>query len=212
MENYFLKMIKTLRSYEEVILSANIFEIHQEEQELVLDFLRNEYKLESTDYPFVVPEFNDRVGIWAAKTVYNTAQLILYRKNKPEELSTLLPEYKDIIDAAAILSADICLRFIPDMLIQLKLIDPEDELISVLENILHNWHYSGINYNLQITRLDFAIVNADNCLNQLYINRIIENKKNDLAILPQFKVTVQAVLGLYATQFWDTYKPQLYND
>ncbi len=199
---YFLNMIKNLRQNEEVMLYDNILKFSEIEAENTINFLKKEYQNESLNFPFKHPDFDKNVALWAAKTVYIAAQLILYRENKSEDIPTLLPDFQSPISPSSILSADLCLRFLPDMLVQLKFFDSEDPLVEILEKILSQWHYSGINYPLAIEKLDFAVIDSDNCLKQLYINRIIENKKIHLAKLPHFKDTILANLGIYGKEFW----------
>ena len=199
--SYFLKMIQTLRRHEEVMLYGNVPENDSESNE-VISLLREEYNLESIAYPFQTPGYNSNASLWAAKTVYVAAQLILYRENKETDLTVLLPEYLYEIDESAMLSADLCLRFLPDMIKQLKLIDSEDVLNSVLENILIKWHYSGVNYPLDVKKLDFTMITPHTCLHQLYINRIIENKNIALAEHVVWSEPIKAQFGIYSQSFW----------
>jgi hypothetical protein len=203
--SYFLKMIQTLRWHEEIMLYANVPESDADSNE-VISFLKDEYSQESIAYPFQIPDYNSNASLWAAKIVYVAAQLILYRKNKESDLTILLPEYLYEIDESAMLSADLCLRFLPDMINQLKMIDSEDALINVLENILIKWHYSGTNFPLDAQKLDFAMITPNTCLHQLYINRIIENKNVALADHMLWSEHIKAQFGIYSQSFWKEFK------
>jgi hypothetical protein len=204
--NLFLNMIQTLRQHEEVMLYGNILAISDEDALEVTAFLRTEYQTEISDHPFRTPAFDESAALWAATTVYISAQLMLYRENKGTDLDLLLPAFQKDRGASQILSADLCLRFLPDILLQLKLIDPDDILISILENILNDWHYSGINYPLKTENMNFTAISADACLQQLYVNRIIQSKNMTLAKLPPFEKQVATALGLYNTHFWNDFK------
>ena len=133
---YFLKMIRTLRQQEEIMLYGNILQVTDAEAREVVVFLEKEYEAEALNYPYSIPSFDDTAALWAAKTVYIAAQLILYRETKNEALPLILPDFTGDVTPAAILSCDLCLRFLPTMIVQLKAIDSEDELIQVLENLL----------------------------------------------------------------------------
>lgn len=177
MESCFLNMIKNLRQNEEVMLYANILEIAEEESIEVIEFLKSEYQQESFNYPYQALAFNNEAALWAAKLLYTAAQLMLYRENKEADLEKLIPEFNREITPPEILSADLCLRFLPAIVVQLRIIDPEDRLISILEEHLKKWHYSAINYTLEIGDLEFKQIIESPTLQQLYINRIIEYKK-----------------------------------
>lgn len=202
-ESCFLKMIQILREREDLILYGNLLEVEKEEE--VGFFLRDEYENEIKDFPFISPAFNTNAAIWAAKTIYISAQLILYRENKINELELLLPDYKDEIDSSAMLSADLCLRFLPSMLIQLKLIDSEDPLIEILEKKLSVWHYSALSYNLNFDEVDFKIIITDKCLEQLYLDRITKYRKLELSQNSQFKESILANFGNYAKELWEEF-------
>ncbi|MCI5055573.1 MAG: hypothetical protein MRY83_05650, partial [Flavobacteriales bacterium] len=137
-------MIKILREQEEVMLYANVFDISPEEQNKVVSFLNSEFERESLNYPGKAPSFNPTAAFWAAKICYFAAQLILYRKDEPSSLEILFESYEEALDHSAHLSADLCLRFLPKMIFQLKAIDPEDLIIEHLEAILRKFPLSGV--------------------------------------------------------------------
>ena len=199
---YFLNMIKTLREKQEVVLYQNLFEISEEEKNEVADYLYQQYSSEQLEYPYTPPSFDKKAATWAAEVVYLIAQLILYRQNKPEELENLFPNDNFECSASTISSADLCLRFLPYMYNELKMIDPEDDLLNIIEAKLHKWHYSGINYPLNTNDLDHTIIFNDKCLLQLYINRVIEYKNKELAKLPLINKQIRANLGIYTNEFW----------
>ena len=200
--NYFLQTLQHLRSYEEVMLFINQWHFQEEEQEEAVKFLAKEYEEEKLNYPFQAPSFDQAAALWAAKTFYIASQLLLHRKNNVQELEVLLPEYQFGMNASAILSADLTLRFLPDILFQLKVINPEDPLIAVLENHLGNWHFSGIRYSLPVDKLDFTILDFSGCLQQLYVDRTIFYNNRLLALHSKLSMRVKASLGLYAAQWW----------
>jgi hypothetical protein len=201
-QQYFLQMIKHLRESEEVILYEKVMSWESTEEQELLDFLSKEYQNESLDYPYQVPGFNPGAALWAAKTIYLAAQLILYRDQKENDLGQLFSDFEGDLDASTIVSADLCLRFLPDLLFQLKVIDSQDGLIELLETIAYKWHYSSMRYPLEIERLSFEWMNSDNCLKQLYMNRIIEYKKLKLAEHPACYDAVKAGLGIHGKQLW----------
>ncbi len=201
-KQYFLQVVQALRVSEEIVLYGHRLEIPPKETEAVISFLENEYQKEILDYPYKVPRFDKEAALWAAKIIYIAAQLILYRKDEAADLVRLLPDYISTPSPSSIVSVDLCLRFLPQMILQLKLIDVEDPLIDVLEKKLSIWHYSGIRYDLNVEELDYTIINSNACLEQLYLNRIVHFKNKMLANLPIFKDKINANLGLYKKEFW----------
>lgn len=206
MADKFLQMISTLRQQEEVMLYGNLLATDAGEEAAVAAFLKGEYVAEADNYPHEVPAFNEAAALWAARTIYISAQLMLYRQNKGADLPALLPAYTGEMDAAAILSADLCLRFLPQMQMQLCAIDREDPLIAVLEHFLTQWHYSAVGYSLDSTELNIKAVEQSQCLRQLYANRITENKSMALARHPVFNDLIAGNIGLFEKEFWNDFK------
>ena len=195
--HYFLKCLVHLQAQQELMLFSKLYAISPEEDQAVIDFLAALYKKEALDHPFQAPAFNEEAALWGAKTFYHCSQLLINRAKPPKELAAFLSNYEGEINASSILSADLYLRFIPIILLQAQDIDPEDELIVLLESILTKWHYSGVGYLLKEENLDFAPIVSHSCLHQLYVNRVIEKKAQDLSQHPALVELVKASVGNY---------------
>ncbi len=205
-DNHFLNMIRLLRQHEEVMLYGNLLQVTPLDTEVVTTFLEEEYHREALQYPSDAPPFHAAAAIWSAHIVYKAAQLILYRENKPEDLRAMFPVFEGERNASAILSADLCLRFIPVMRQHLHVIDPEDPLLELLDELLLQWHYSGISAALDISKLDFAPIVSSPVLMTLYTERIIYYRKTELARHPAFIETIRASLGIYSDSLWKELK------
>ena len=206
MHHYFYNTIYQLRTKEEIILYDKLFDIKEGDEALVKEFLQIEFNIESKNHPFSTPKYDAESALWAAKIVYTACQILLYRENKEAELTDLLPAFTQPITTEAILSADLCLRFLPQILAEAKLIDPEDYLIPILESILKQWHYSGIGIPLSLKNLDFELIFSNPCLEQLYIDRVIDKKDKKRAELPQMLEKIRATLGNYTEKYWNEFK------
>ena len=198
----FTEMITRLYQQGEIVLYNNVLNIPADEALVTGDFLREAYDWEKQNYPFTAPEFDWTAALWSAKIVYFTAQLLLYRESAIEEVETLLRPYPDIPTADNILSVDICLRFLPDILNKLKAIDPDDEIIPILENFLVRWHYSAFKYPIEETNLDFKTVVSNDCIRQLYCDRIIAHKAFKRARHEAIQPYVIGSMGDYEDVFW----------
>ena len=199
---HFLHTIFELRRHENIILYSKLVTIQDEERLLVNDLLEDEYQNEKSGYPFTPPEYDREAALWAAKTLYTIAQLILYREHKETDLTLLLPAFSGQLTADAILSADLCLRFLPQIKQEARNIDPEDVLLLEINRILETWHYSGIGTDFDLQKADFTIAIADPCLAQMYADRIILRKDRNMAQLPQWSGHVRANMGLHSRHFW----------
>jgi MoxR-vWA-beta-propeller ternary system domain bpX4 len=201
--DYFLQTLDTLRSGEEILLYAHAVQIPSQELELAAAFLETEYDNECLGYPGQAPAFDTAAALWAAKTVYIAAQLLLYRQDKEADIPAMLPAYEGVITPGTILSADLCLRFLPDVLQMAKNIDADDVLVTILAVHLQQWHYSAIGHLIQTEGLDFSVINTNSCLQQLYADRVIARKDKRLAALAEVAPMVKAALGNHQTYFWN---------
>lgn len=216
--SYFSKTIEHLRHYEEIFLFGNLLSISKEEKENVIDLLKIEYKIESVEYPQPTPAFDEKAAFWAAKTVYIAAQLILYRETEVKDLPLFFPSFSDEnrITVSQMLSADLCLRFLPAILIQAQTIDPEDELTAILEKHLMDFHYSAIGYGFRfhekediktlISHSDLELLFDDKTFLQLYADRVFEKKDLNSAFFPFVNEQLKSDFGMYSNQFWKEFE------
>jgi len=198
----FLETLYHLRTLEQVILYNKIAAIPAGEEKETLDFLEAEYEREAVNYPFIAPPFNKAAAIWGAKTMYFASQLMLYREDAATQLVIILPVYEGEVNASAQLSADVCLRFLPQILQKLVLIDTEDPLITIVKERLLQFHYSGVGAAIDITGIDVAPLFTNDCFRQLYLNRVIAHKALNFASLPLVKQGVLESLGNHKNVFW----------
>lgn len=202
MKSLFYNTISQLRLNEEIILYDKIIAFTQEDELLVKQFLQIEYDTEKIHYPYTPPIFDDSAALWAAKTLYLICQFILHRSQHPKEIHDILTTYNGPLSASSILSADLCLRFIPQALKGTKTIDPDDELINIVEQLIKPWHYSTIGYDINFEIAEFETIEQNQCLLQLYTDRVIEHKDNKRLKYPVILQQVKASLGLYSPKFW----------
>ncbi|MEL6925868.1 MAG: hypothetical protein AAFO94_17635, partial [Bacteroidota bacterium] len=64
------------------------------------------------------------------------------------------------------------------------------------------WHYSGIAATLPLEELKWAPIAADDCLQQLYVDRVIQLKNIRLAKHPMLSTFVKSAMGDHATTLW----------
>ena len=177
------------------------------------NFLRTEYEKETVGFPGYPPAFVEEAAVWAAGIVFNAAQLLLLRASNEKDVEQLLAAYPAAVDAGAILSADLCLRCLPDVIAQTSEITPDDPLIPLLEGILWEWHYSGVGYfnegsisgdgvSCRGKCFDWAAVLANDCLRRLYVDRVISRRATALANDPVLRSDVRAALGDHGARFW----------
>ncbi|MBS1665127.1 MAG: hypothetical protein JST68_29040 [Bacteroidetes bacterium] len=200
-DNYFLSTTRHLRAQEEMLIYDRFTPITTKAEQLVGDFLREEYERECLNYPGRAPDFEPGAAIWAARIVFIASQLLLARDKGGRDLMQVLPAYTGRKTAAAILSADLCLRCLPDVIDKAIEISPDDELVPLLKRVLRDWHYSGVG-DVADAELDWASIAGDECLLRLYADRVIERKAAELVNTPVLRPVVMAAIGDHQDSFW----------
>lgn len=197
-----LDTIQHLWAYEKMLLHGQLLEANPSDEKATIAFLREMYGQESLNYPHIAPEFDENAALWGAKTLYIATQLLLNRTHNASDLPSLLPMYPTS-SPSTMLSADLCLRFIPDLIVHVQAIDTEDVLLKLLNNLMQQWHYSGIAYRQEVETLDFSTITSDLCLSQLYVDRVIQCRRLPLAQHPVLLPRVQASLGGFTGVLWE---------
>ena len=198
----FAETVYRLRNNEELIIFEKNLSIKATEETYVNDFLEAEYDNEALDYPYTAPVFDAGASMWAARIIYFSAQLLLFREETTRDIPVLFAAYPGTKSPSVFLSADICLRFLPDLLHKLKQIDPDDILVKTLEQRLQEFPYSAVGYfdetGLSQDEYDFS----DDCYRQLFVDRVIEKRDYKTASRPAVKTLIESALGDHEQFFW----------
>ncbi|MBK1895372.1 hypothetical protein [Chryseobacterium paridis] len=198
----FLDTLFLLRKEEHIILFSNIQTISEKERQDAADYFESEFEKERLEFISDQLTCDQETAVWAAQILYHAAQLCLIRENTAKDLDHLIPEFIGSKNISSLLSADLSLRFLPQVIMTLQTVDPEDSLIERLEQILLQFHYSGIGYELDIEKINWQEELKDPTYRKLYIERIVEKKAYRLAEIPYINQLLMAEFGLHKNEFW----------
>lgn len=202
----FLDTLFLLRKDECITIFTDIQEISQKEVQDAADYFESEFEKERLEFLSDQISCDRETTVWAAKILYHSAQLYLVRKNTAKDLQKLIPEFKGKRDISSLLSADLSLRFLPQVISALQNADPEDSLIKMLENILAQFHYSAIGFDLDLEKINWKEELKDKTYRKLYLERIVEKKAYRLAEIPYINELLIAEFGMYKDVFWKELK------
>ena len=198
----FLDTLFPLRKEGALTIFSDLKTLTKKEENEAEDFFESEFEKERLEFLSHQISFNKESAIWAAKILYHSAQLYLIRKDTAKDLEKLIPQYQGEKDVSAILSADLSLRFLPRLLDALQVADSTDHLVKMLENILHQFHYSGIGLDLNLEKINWEEELKDKTYRKLYLERIVEKKAYKLAEIPYINQLLIAEFGIYKDIFW----------
>ncbi|CAD0223743.1 hypothetical protein KYG33_18700 [Chryseobacterium sp. D764] len=198
----FLDTIFLLRKEECITLFSSLQQISPQEEVEAGDYFETEFEKERQEFLSDQLTCNKETAVWAAKILYHSAQLYLIRENTEKNIVNLIPAFKGSRDVSSTLSADLSLRFLPQVIVALNSVDPEDPLIAMLEDILTQFHYSGIGYDLDLKNVNWKEELKDKTYRKLYLERIVEKKDYKLAEIPFINKLITAEFGIYKDAFW----------
>lgn len=198
----FLDTLFLLRKEGALTIFSDLKTLTKKEENDAEDFFESEFEKERLDFLSDKIPFNKEAAIWAAKILYHSAQLYLIRKDTAKDLEKLIPQYQDEKDVSSILSADLSLRFLPQLLYALQVADSTDPLVKMLENISHQFHYSGIGLDLNLEKISWEEELKDKTYRKLYLERIVEKRAYKLAEIPYINQLLITEFGIYKDIFW----------
>ncbi|REC51619.1 hypothetical protein DRF62_17050 [Chryseobacterium piscium] len=198
----FLDTLFLLRKEGTLTIFSDFKTLSEKEEKEAEDFFESDFEKERLDFLSDKIPFNKEAAIWAAKVLYHSAQLYLIRKDTAKNLEKLIPQYLGEKKTSAILSADLSLRFLPQLLDALQVADSTDPLVKMLENILHQFHYSGMGLDLNLEKINWEEELKNKTYRKLYLERIVEKKAYKLAEIPYINQLLIAEFGMYKDIFW----------
>ncbi|MCW3463831.1 hypothetical protein [Chitinophaga nivalis] len=167
--------------------------------------LHQYYENDILDMPGTAPAFDEKAAMWAAIYIYRAVQLAMLRQLGEEQIKILLTPYPDAITPEAIYGADLCLRYLPDLVSLSKGLSPDDPLVQHLKETAAVWPFSSTGMNIPVTAvLDHILAHPS--LLQAYADRIIASRDTDRCRIPAVKEAVKASLGNYTDILWPDFK------
>lgn len=198
----FLDTLFQLRNNGHITIFAAIQDIPAKEEQDVAGYLESEFEKERLEFLSEQIKYNSETAVWAAKVLYRSAQLYLRRKDTDKNLDKLIPPFTSKTDVSAILSADLSLRFLPQIISALKDADSEDPLIKMLGAIVTQFHYSAVGSDLEFDKINWEEELQDKTYRKLYLERIVEKKAYKLAEIPYINQLLIAEFGMHKDVFW----------
>ncbi|WP_294291997.1 hypothetical protein [uncultured Chryseobacterium sp.] len=202
----FLDTLFLLRKEECITIFTDFHEISEKEESDAADYFEAEFEKERLEFLSDQISFDKETAVWAAKILYHSVRLHLIRENTAKDLNRLIPPYSGNRNIPAILSADLSLRFLPQIISALHDADPEDVLMSMLENVLKRFHYSAVGMDLELEPINWEEELKDRTYRKLYLERIVERKSYRLAEIPYINQLLIAEFGLHKDVFWKELK------
>ncbi|MBI1182727.1 hypothetical protein GC194_00540 [bacterium] len=195
----FSEFVHQLRQTAEVHIGHEMPSFAKEEQTAVAAFLQAEYTRECLEYPANPPAFCSETAVWAARLVAQAAYFYLNRHENVELIEAQLTLRSEPVPVQEVLSADLCLRFLPQLIKALRLLDSEDPLVEILIKQVDLCSYTAL------LRSDAKQVSDELYLNPalrlLALDRLLEHNQNHLLAQEPWRSLAREYSGMYEYKF-----------
>ena len=166
-----------------------------------IQLLQQYYIEDIQEMPATAPAFNDQAALWAAKYFYTAVQLTALRDEGEAVINEKLLAFDGTMDASAMYSADLVLRYLATLLQLAKGLSPADMLVKVLEQTAAAWPFSSVGIETGEIKNE-AVIFADASLCIAYTDRLIAAKDIKRISGSGMQQQVLSAAGMHLETFW----------
>jgi hypothetical protein len=193
--------IQDLLEKGQVAVASQLIPFREEDLQQTLALLQHYHAEDAQEMPLAAPEFSPDAAIWAAKYLYYATQFTMLRDLGDEQVLAHLTEFTGPLTPEAIYSADLTLRYLPDVLHLAKGLAPDDVLVKCMKNILAQWPFSSVGMT-EIEQVNNQPVLEHDSLKYAYIDRIIKHKDIQRAGEEPVAELIREALGEHSAVLW----------
>jgi hypothetical protein len=184
-----------------VSVQTGIIDFALEDEQEAIQLLQQYYHEDIQEMPATAPSFNQQAALWAAKYFYTAVQLTVLRDEAEEVIKEKLIPFSESMDAAAMYSADLILRYLPSLLQLAKGLSPADVLVKALEQTAAAWPFSSIGIDTGEIKNE-AMIFSDASLSIAYTDRLIAARDIKRIAGAEIKEHILSAAGMHLETFW----------
>ena len=167
--------------------------------------LKDYYDADILEMSHAVPGYSEEAALWAAEYLYKAVQLTVIRDAGKEIVEEQLKAYAGLIDVSAIFSADLMLRYLPQLFHLAKGLAPGDVLVEELRKIALQWPFSSVGVELD-NEIEDDLILENPSLRVTYIDRITMEKNKQRIKKPLVENCIHEAAGQYLAVFWQGFE------
>jgi len=198
--------LRALFDHGRVQVAAPTEKITRQDEQEAGEALREQDVASRLEGPGQLPELNLTVAMWAAKTCYGACQLIVFRQLDEQAIGEFLPAAAPPGDPLSRhWSADLTLRFLPDLLRHASVASEQDPLLRHLRSLASQWSLSSVGIE-GIAPEQVDELAASPPLLQLYVDRILARKDFRRLEHPTVREAARQAVGMHSKLWPDLTK------
>jgi hypothetical protein len=193
--------LSTLFAEGKVVATGGISGFDADDLRAAEQVLYQFYREDALAMPAQVPDFHAEAACGGAQFIYNAVQLIINRDLDGEIVEQHLNILPEPASPEIIYSADLTLRYLPELFSLAKGLSPLDIVVTKLKETAARWPFSSVGIELEGEYLLGNILGHPS-LKYAYTDRILTQKDKNRAQHPQVTALISLALGNYAAQLW----------
>lgn len=184
-----------------VSVPAAIGTISEADKFATIQLLEQYYQEDIQEMPGTAPAYNPQAAYWGAKYFFRAVQLAVLRDEGEAVINEKLVAFTETVDAAAMYSADLILRYLPSLLQLAKGLSPADILVKKLELTAAAWPFSAAGIETRVLSNE-AVIFSDPSLRITYLDRLITSKDIKKIKGTEMQEQLISATGLHLETFW----------
>lgn len=191
--------------YEEgrvVVAERDVVAFGDEDLRDSLHNLHLRYSEDVAEMPALAPPFDAEAALWAAQYFCRAVQLTVHRHLDESMVAQLLTPFPGLLSSGATYSADLVLRYLPDLFRLAKGLSPRDVVVRNLTETAAQWPFSSIGIGCEPLSASLQVVLSNPSLRLAYADRVLKIKDQSRAVHPLVAPLIAEALGAYAEALW----------
>ena len=178
----------------------------QDDLHASVKLLQHYYEEDKLEMPYEAPGFAPDAAIWSARYLFHAIQLAMLRDMGEAVVEQFLQPYSGKVIPETVYSADLVLRYLPDLFYLAKGLAPEDILVKKIKATALAWPFSAVGITLD-TEPDLGVILGHDSLREAYTDRIIAGKDKESARNELMSNYILTAIGEHRDKLWPEFEP-----
>jgi hypothetical protein len=198
--------INTLLSEGTVTVQGQIVSFDQADVAATEQILLQYYQQDLLEMPGLAPVYSAGAALWAAHYFYVAIQLTVLRDVGEDVIKEQLKPFAGEVNPSSIYSADLILRYLPELFNLAKGLAPADLLVKELQDTAGYWPFSSVGIELN-SLVNDDILFTHPSLKYAYLDRIIRHRDKKRIINTTTENYIAELTGEHVSILWPGYEP-----
>ena len=193
--------LQSLFAEGKVVANGKLYPFSPDELRAAEQLLRQFYSEDILEMPALAPAFHAEAALGGAQYLFCAVQLIINRDLDEAAVEQHLAGLPEPASPEIIFSADLTLRYLPELFGLAKGLSPLDIVATKLKETAACWPFSSVGVDIG-TEYTLENIVGHPSLKFAYTDRILAKKDKTRAQHPLIKDLISEMLGAYSAELW----------